>query len=283
LVALTILGVGLAAVLYTVFPPPRMNVLLLGVDARPGQGYVTRTDTVILVTVDPAQPYVGMLSIPRDLYVDVPGYGYRRINTAHVYGENEATGRGMELAAQTVANNFGVPVHRTLRMNFQGFVAIVDAAGGVDIDVPARIYDGAYPTENYGTMVITFEPGLQHMDGERALQYARTRHSSNDFIRAARQQEVMVALGRRLSNPLNWWRLPAVYAAFASHVETDLTIFDAALLAPAVVQVGPGNFEREVLSRENSMVVNANVTGDPYLLAPNWSQVNPLIDEMFRR
>lgn len=283
LVAGGILTLAAAAALYAVFPPPRMNILLLGVDSRPGEGYVTRSDTIILTTIDPGQPYMGMLSIPRDLYVAVPGHNWSRINAAHTYGESAGEGGGAQLVAQTVANNFGVPVHRTLRMNFQGFVAIVDAAGGIDIDVPAPIRDDAYPTANYGTISIYFEPGRQHMDGERALQYARTRHSSNDFYRAARQQEVIVALTKKLANPANWWRLPGVYVAFISNVETDLTVFDVALLLPAVIETGPDNIQREVLSRENSRVVNANIPGDPYLLAPNWQIINPLVDDMFRR
>jgi LCP family protein required for cell wall assembly len=279
---LSAVGVALAVALYMLFPPPRTNVLLLGVDSRPGEGYVTRSDTIMLVTVDSGQPYVGMLSIPRDLYVDVPGHGYTRINAAHTYGESAAPGGGPRLVAQAIADNFGVPVHRTVRLNFQGFVAIVDAAGGVDIDVAFPITDTAYPTDDYGITTIHFDPGTQHMDGERALQYARTRHSSNDFKRAERQQQVVQALIRKLANPVNWWRLPMVYSAFSANVETDLTPIEAALLAPAVLRVGPDDFERRVLSRENSMVVNANVPGDPYLLAPNWPVVNPLVDEMFR-
>jgi LCP family protein required for cell wall assembly len=281
-----LLGVCLAALLvaaYIIFPPPRMNILVMGVDARPQEGYVTRSDTNILVTVDASQPYIGMLSIPRDLYVNIPGFGYARINAAHIYGENAAQGYGADLMAQTIANNFNVPVHRTLRMNFRGFVAIVDAAGGIDIDVPGAIYDYAYPTEDYGTMEITFEQGRQHMDGERALQYARTRHGSSDFRRAERQQQIIVALFRKLFNPVNWWRIPAVYTAIITNVETDLTLFDAAMLAPTVLWVGPEGVDRRVMSRENNMVVNADIPGDPYLLAPNWYAINPMLDEVFRR
>jgi LCP family protein required for cell wall assembly len=281
-----LLGACLAAMVvtaYIVFPPPRMNILVMGLDARPQEGYVTRSDTNILVTIDASQPYVGMLSIPRDLYVSIPGYGYGRINAAHIYGEIAAPGYGAELMAQTVANNFGVPVHRVLRMNFRGFVAIIDAAGGVDIDVPEYIYDYAYPTEDYGTMEIYFDAGWQHMDGERALQYARTRHASTDFARSARQQQVIVALFRKLFSPANWWRIPAVYAAISENVETDLTIVDVVTLAPAVLWVGPEGIERQVMSRENGMVVNANIPEDPYLLAPNWYAINPVLDEMFLR
>jgi len=280
-----LLGACFAAMLiaaYVVFPPAPMNILVMGVDARPQEGYVTRSDTNIIVTVDAARPYVGMLSIPRDLRVAIPDYGYGRINAAHTYGEMEAPGGGAALMAQTVANTFGVPIHRTLRMNFRGFVAIIDAAGGVDINVPESIYDYAYPTEDYGTMEISFTPGWQHMDGERALQYARTRHASTDFARSERQQQIMAALFRKLLSPFNWWRIPAVYTAAAANVETDLTLIDAAILAPAVLWVGPDGIDHHVMSRENGMVVNANIPDDPYLLAPNWSAITPVLDEMFR-
>jgi hypothetical protein len=132
-VVFVVASTALMVLLYTVAPPPRTNILVLGIDARPGEGVVTRTDTVILTTVDPRHNYIGMLSIPRDLYVDVPGYGKQRINAAHILGESAAAGSGPQLAAQTVANNFGVPVHRTVRLNFEAFVAIIDAAGGVTI------------------------------------------------------------------------------------------------------------------------------------------------------
>lgn len=283
LAVMTTLFLVMAVLIYLIFPPSRVNILVLGVDARPGESYVTRSDTIMLATVDSRQPYIGILSVPRDLYVSVPGRGSMRINAAHVYGESEGRWRGAELMAQTVANNFEVPVHRTLRMNFRGFVAIVDAAGGVDIDVPGPLYDPAYPTEDYGTMTIYFDAGLQHMNGERALQYARTRHTSNDFMRAARQQQVMVALMRQLVNPANWWRIPDVYAAVMTNVESDMTVFDIALLAPAILRVGPDGVDHRVMSRENSMVYNAGFTNDPYLLAPNWPVIDPVVEEMFRR
>lgn len=281
---MALLGACLLAMIaaaYVVFPPPRINILVMGVDARPHEGYVTRSDTNILVTVNPAQSYVGMLSMPRDLYVNIPGHGYGRINAAHIYGESAEPGGGAQLMAQTIANNFNVPVHRTLRMNFRGFVAIVDAAGGIDVDVPTSIYDYAYPTEDYGTMEIYFEAGLQHMDGERALQYARTRHTSNDFRRSERQQQIMVALFRKLLSPVNWERVPAVYAAVVTNVETNLTLFDIAMIAPAVLWAGPDSIDHRVMSRENNMVVNADNPNDPYLLAPNWYAINPMLDEMF--
>lgn len=271
----------LFAGLYVIAPPPRTNILILGVDARPGEGMITRTDTIILATVDPDQPYVGMLSIPRDLYVEIPGYGENRINAAHVLGESEQEGYGIDLAAQTVEQNFGVRVHRTLRLNFDGFVAIIDAAGGVTIDVPESFTDYEYPTPDYGTMTVSFDAGVQHMSGERALQYARIRHGSSDFVRAARQQQVIAALVRQLLHPANWWRIPGVYVAFVQNVETDLTLIDAALLAPAVLWVGPDNMDRQVITQD--IAPNATLANGAEVQMPDWSEVDALIDRMLRR
>ena len=275
------LFIGLMAAIYVVAPPPRTNILVLGVDARAGDGWVTRSDTILLATVDPSQPYVGMMSIPRDLYLNIPGYGDNRINAAHILGESAQPGGGLVLAEQTVEQNFGVPVHRTVRLNFEAFIAIIDAAGGVTIDVPNSFTDFTYPTPDYGTMVVSFEAGEQTMDGERALQYARIRHGASDFERVERQQQVIEALAAQLVNPANWWRLPGVYLAFAEHVETNLTVFDAALLAPAVLWVGPSNIDRHALDR--GMAVGTVLNSGASVLQPQWDLINRLVQEMFQR
>jgi LCP family protein required for cell wall assembly len=267
--------------LYVIAPPPRTNILILGLDSRPGEGVITRSDTIILATVDPAQPYVGMLSIPRDLYVTIPGYGENRINSAHIFGENAAAGGGIPLARATIEQNFGIPVDHTVRLSFTAFVAIIDAAGGIDVDVPYQFIDYEYPTPDYGTMVVEFRTGSQHMDGERALQYARIRHGSSDFERAERQQQVITALISTLTKPANWWRLPDVAVAFTSNVETDLTLFDAVMMGPAVLWVGPQGMDRQVLSRD--MAVGTTLDNGASVLIPNWALINPLTDAMFRR
>jgi LCP family protein required for cell wall assembly len=272
---------ALLAGLYWIAPPPRTTILMLGLDSRPGEGAVTRSDTLILATVDPTHGYVGMLSIPRDLYVNIPGYGESRINAAHIFGESEYPGGGRDLAVRTVEENFGVDIHRTARLNFEAFVALVDAAGGVTIDVPNPISDDTYPTPDYGTMVVEFDAGTQHMDGQRALQYARIRHGSSDFQRAERQQQVIAALARQLAAPRNWWRLPNVYLAFTQNVETDLTILDLAMMAPALVWVGPEGIDRQVIDQE--MAVSTTLDNGASVLAPQWGLINPLVDRMFRR
>jgi polyisoprenyl-teichoic acid--peptidoglycan teichoic acid transferase len=277
----TVLFTALSVFIYWLAPPPRTNILILGLDSREGEGVVTRTDTMILATVDPQQPYVGMLSIPRDLYLEIPGYGEERINAAHLLGEYAAEGGGIPLAKQTVEQNFAVPVNHTVRLNFQAFVSIIDAAGGIDINVEDYIIDYEYPTADYGTTIIEFQAGEQHMNGETALIYARTRHGSSDFERAERQQQVITALMKKLANPLNWWRLPAVYLAFAQNVETDMTILDVIQIAPAMLWVGPDGIDRQVLTRE--MAVPTTRDDGASVLMPNWPPINALTDEMFRK
>jgi len=279
------IGLGLLlavfAVVYFVAPPPRTNILILGVDARPGEGDVVRTDVMILATVDPKQPYVGMLSLPRDLWINIPGYGEQRINAAHVFAELDSPGSGPARAMETVEVNFGVPVDGYMRINFEGFTEIVDAAGGVTVDVEKYFIDYEYPTSNYGIMTVEFQPGTQHMDGERALQYARSRHGTGDNDRAARQQQIITALTKKMLNPINWWRLPGVYAAFARNVKTDLTIIDAVALAPAVILTGPDNFDRRVF--DATMYVGTTLNSGAQVRLPIWEGINPVVDEMFRR
>lgn len=258
---------------------PRTNILVLGLDRRPNEGYTVRSDTMMLATVYPPGPRVVLLSIPRDLYVNVPGYGESRINTAHFWGENAAPGGGPALAMQTVAQNFGVPVHHYVRVDFAAFRAIVDAAGGIDVVVEQPIVDNAYPTDDYGVMRIEIPAGPQHMDGETALRYARSRHGSSDFERAERQQQIVTALARRLLDPAAWPRLPLVYAAVVDHVDTDLTFGDLLLLAPTFLRVGAEGIERYAITREmtESLVTDSGAA----VLRPRWEAIRPLIQGLF--
>jgi LCP family protein required for cell wall assembly len=220
-----------------------------------------------------------MLSIPRDLYVNVPGYAQQRINAAYVLGELEGAGRGNMLAIQTVEENLGVAVQRTVRVNFQGFVAIIDAAGGVTINVETPIIDYEYPTPDYGTMVVAFDAGEQHMDGERALQYARIRHGSTDMARSRRQQQVIQAFIQQIISPVNWLRLPSIYRAFVAHVETDLILLDVLRLGPAVLWVGPDHIDHRVF--DDSMATSATTGSGASVLEPNWPAIEEAVSEMF--
>ena len=258
---------------------PRTNILGLGLDRRPEQGYVTRSDTLILATVYPPGPRAALLSIPRDLCVEIPIYGANRINTAHFWGENEAEGGGPALAMQTVAQNFGVPVHHYVRLDFDTFRAIVDGVGGIDVIVKEPVVDDAYPTDDYGVIHIEIPAGPQHMDGETALRYARSRHGSSDFDRARRQQQILIALAHRLLKPEVWPDLPAIYQVVMDNVDTDLTTWDLLLLAPTLYRVGPDGVERRVIGPEMTEPWTTSTGGA--VLLPRWEAINPLLQKLF--
>lgn len=182
------------------------TVLLIGTDVRddPHEPSV-RSDTLILARVDPEARGAALLSIPRDTLVTIPSEvcgGRKKINAAYACGYLHPTqyGSGVKpedagaaLAAETVEALLGVPVDYTAQIDFRGFERVIDAIGGITIDVPRTIVDPAYPTEDYGTIEVVFKAGRQRMDGRTALQYARTRHADSDFGRIDRQQQVLMA------------------------------------------------------------------------------------------
>ena len=259
---------GFSFLAYVVFTPAPLTVLVMGLDARSGAGFQSRPDAVMVMKIDPARLQVNLLSIPRDLHLNVPRYGFERVNTVNLLGEMESAGTGPALLTEAIDINFGVKPDRYVRLNFDGFVRMIDAVGGVNIDVERAIVDHAYPTPDGGTISIRFEPGWQHMDGERALMYARTRHADDDYARAARQQQVIGAVAAKLINPVHWG---SFVAALLGAVDTDMTILDAAALAPPVLLSG-GRFNTLVVNREY-------ITSAEGVAVPNFIALEPWIRE----
>lgn len=173
-----------------------INVLLMGTDERPQEYGSANTDTLILLTLDPATQQAGMLSFSRDLWVNVPALGEKeKINTIYGVGEqNGYSGGGPQLLMDTISSMIGQPIPYYIRINFDSFVQIVDMIGGIDINVPKTINDEEYPTADYGIETFHLDAGPQHLDGETALKYARTRHVDDDYGRQRRQQDVIRAV-----------------------------------------------------------------------------------------
>ena len=177
----------------------RVNVLFLGIDRRPSEKCPCRTDTMMLATLDSKTLSAAVVTIPRDLYVPIPEVGENRINTANFYGEQyKYPGGGPALAKKAVEYNLGRRVHYYVLVDFGGFRRAIDALGGIDIDVPRVIDDPMYPDENFGYKPIHIPAGRVHMNGEVALEYARTRHLDSDFGRSKRQVQVLLAVLERL-------------------------------------------------------------------------------------
>lgn len=261
---------GLTLLTYLVFPPPHIDVLILGVDGRGGEGFVSRTDSIMLLGLDPARLRTSILSFPRDLFIDVPGYGLQRINTINVLGEQQKQGGGPELLIASLAQDFGVQADRYARLEFQGFVELIDALGGVTIDVERTLVDDNYPTEDGGVTTIRFESGVQHMDGERALIYARTRQADDDYQRAARQQQVVSAVLGRMAIPVYW---PAVIGVLNRSMETNLTVVDMVLMAPPVL-LNIGRYERLVIDRDT-------ILGAAEGVVPDYQKILPWLEGRF--
>lgn len=261
---------GVLTLGFLVFPPPPMDVLIVGMDSRGNEGAVARTDSIMVVNLNADKVSTSILSIPRGLFVNVPNYGSQMINTANFLGEANQSGTGMSLLSQTIQQNFNIQVDRYVRMDFAGFEALVDAVGGVDINVPYVVEDYNYPTADYGTIHIRFEPGWQYMDGERALIYARTRHGDDDYRRAERQQQVATAFVSRAANPLTW---ASLLAALNRSVETNLSIWDMMTIAPTSI-LGIGRADQLVINRD---YILAGANGP----IPDYTRIAPFITENF--
>jgi polyisoprenyl-teichoic acid--peptidoglycan teichoic acid transferase len=255
------IGVVALALLVT---PPRESMLILGSDARPDElkrGEVGRTDTLLLFVGDRAMPRAAMLSVPRDLWVAIPGYGQERVNAAYELG-------GGQTAKQTMSNLLGQPVDRYLVIGLQGVRDVVDAVGGVDITVPQAIHDDAYPTDDYGYQTVDIPAGRQHMDGDTALKYARTRHQDSDFARTARQQQVVAAVRNAMLSPANLPRIPAVLAAISQSIKTDATPLDGIALGAALLR-DAGDPDHLVI--DTSLASEVTGADGAYLLQPKAS------------
>lgn len=265
-------------------PPGRVNVLLAGIDRRQGEPGPWRTDTMILFSLDPISNTASMLSMPRDLWVPMPGYDMQdRINTAAVYGDMYSyPGGGLEYAKQAVQYNLGVPVDYYVRIDFAAFQKVIDAIGGIDVDVPEKIVDPEYPTENYGTMRLVIEAGRQHMNGDLALKYARTRHTTQggDIGRARRQQQVIMAVRDKalsLNYPLN--RVPGLIQTLGESVQTDLSISQILSIAQAAQKVQVKDIKQGVI--DETMVVDWMTPDGKMVLLPQRDKIRQLISEIF--
>ncbi|MBV7335675.1 LCP family protein [Chloroflexi bacterium TSY] len=228
-----------------------INVLSLGTDARPEDQKAARTDTLILLTLNPKTRTAGMLSLPRDLWVPIPlhtGEVSNKINMAYVLGEEyRYPGGGAQLAMDTVSRFVGQPIDYYVRLNFHGFIELVDLIGGIDILVPETIHDEEYPTANYGVETFHLDAGPQHMDGETALKYARTRNIDSDYGRAHRQQQVIRSVvdkvTRRDMIPALIPQIPTLFYTMRSSIDTNIPMTKQLELAQLFRSISPEESE----------------------------------------
>ena len=278
---LFLIPVAAAGFLWLAAPATPATFLILGVDQRSDEAGPTRTDVIVAAHTDPAQNRAVLMSFPRDLWLEQPSGNANRINTAAFVGyAADDPHAGPRYLAQTLQRNFDIATQGYLLVNFDGFTRIVDAAGGVDVDVRSPIVDTQYPTADYGVTTIRFEAGPQHLDGEQALIYVRTRHQDSDFGRAARQQQVIQGLAKALLLPAGWLRIPGVAGAVLSATQSDLTPADYPALAQLALFLATGRVESVVLG--NDYTTPWTTPNGAYVLLPNWDAILPQVDALLR-
>ncbi|MEK7631951.1 MAG: LCP family protein [Patescibacteria group bacterium] len=273
----------------------RTNILLVG-HGGPGHEGPYLADTIILVSLNQNTSDVAMLSIPRDFLVELPDYGYRKINNALAFGRTDENPKGGDaLITQAVQDVTGQTVHYYARVDFNGFKEAVDTLGKLDVTVDAPFMDAEYPTYNFGYQTIRFEAGAQEMDGERALQFSRSRHGNNgqgsDFARSARQQKLLFAFREKalsagtLTNPS---KISGLLDDLGGHVSTTFELWEAARLAQIAKDITPEKVVTRVLeTTPDNLVRQGTGTDGAYVIQPrlglgNYTEIHELETNIFQ-
>jgi polyisoprenyl-teichoic acid--peptidoglycan teichoic acid transferase len=272
-------------------PPPwdgasRVTILVIGLDFRDweaGAG-APRSDTMMLLTIDPVTKTAGMLSIPRDMWVNIPGFGYSKINNAYADGEAyHLPGGGPGLAMKTVENLLGIPITYFVEVSFDSFTKMIDTIGGIDIVITEDIVVDPIGPGNTKIM----HPGEDHFSGALALGYARNRHTANgDVDRAARQQQVIMAIRDKVLEPGNFVNLmgqaPTLYNELSGGINTNLGLNDAMRLAVLAKDIPLESIQRGVI--DYTMMQDGFTTLDgtqTAILRPYPDKIRELVDKIF--
>ena len=272
----------------------RIHILFIGLDYRDwqqGEG-PPRSDSMILFTIDPITGTAGMLSIPRDMFVNIPGYGYSRINTAYSSGEGNHTpptarlpGGGPGLAMKTVEQFIGVPVNYYIQVDFNTFIEMINIIGGIDIFSDEKlVLDPAGTGLDHVAITCC---GIRHLQGPQALAYARTRHTDGgDVDRAKRQQKVIFAIRDKVFSPEYFPQFiaqaPQLYNAFSAGIHTNMSLEDAIKLAVLVRDIPPASIKPRVI--DYTMVTFDNITlggQNASIFKPIPDKIRLLRDEIF--
>ena len=261
----------------------RINILLMGIDRRPGEPFVSRTDSIMIVSLNQENKRASILSVPRDLYVVIPGRGRDRVNTAFVYGATDGNpANGAVLSMQTLEYNLGIHLDHYILVDFAAVINGVNALGGIDVTVPFNINDPTYPDMNYGYDPLFIPAGLQHLDGTLALKYARTRHVDSDFGRAQRQQQVVLAvrdklLGMGLTELLR--QAPTLWQQVEQGIRTDLSLEELVQLGILAHDIPSESIRNEVLNQ--AYVSNHTTETGAQVLVLSNEKAAPLIQSLF--
>jgi len=276
----------------------RINVLLLGIGGIEHEGpYLT--DTIIVASFKPSINQVALISIPRDLLVNIPGYGWRKVNHANAFGEAKMPGQGGKLAQTVISQTLNIPIHYYVRIDFDGFIRVIDDLGGITLEVENTLDDEQYPIKGKETATTTeryehlyLEKGRHHFDGELALKYVRSRQAKgiegSDFARSQRQQKILMAVKDKvltfsvLANP---YKISRVMDTLSQHLATNLQVWQVLRL----FDLGKGVAEEDIINRvfddSPDSVLYSSLTQDgAFVLQPkagNFSELQTIVQNIF--
>lgn len=274
----------------------RINVLIIGMGGQGHEGAYL-ADTIILASFKPSTKQVALISFPRDMAANIPGYGWRKINNANAFGERDGyPGGGARMLADTLEKITKQKIPYYVRVDFNGFEKIIDDLGGIDVYVERSFTDTRFPAEDFTTHVVSFTQGQRHMNGKTALTYARSRHGNNsegsDFARAKRQQKILLAVKDKITSPatlINPSKLIGLYNNLSQYVETNFDPQELLSLArmgknlrytditQIVIDNGPQGLLKQEIGEEGA-----------YLLVPrtglgNYGEIRELVGTIFTK
>lgn len=272
------------------FENDRVNIALYGIGGA-GHDGAQLTDTILLVSLKPSAHRVAMVSVPRDTVVNIPGFGWRKINEANAMGEVSDPGSGGKLATETLQNFLGIDIPYFVRVDFNGFEKIINELGGVEVFVDKPFTDAEYPTNDYKIKTISFAKGWQNMSGETALQYARSRHGNNfegsDFARARRQQKILLAVRDKLLSTetlLHPARIASVLRTLDEHIQTNIRFNDLMEFLQLGKDIDTGAITHLVFSDDPASVLMPDTTSGAFYLRPKdptLNQIHALVQNIF--
>jgi len=248
------------------FTPLPTRLLVLGIDETPPGTYFGRSDTILLLKLQPALLQAAMVSIPRDLWVSIEGYGENRINTAHFFAELDNPGSGAIYSLKTINALFGLDIHYYVRFSFEGFKEIIDSLGGITINVDKQT--AGLPAGRY------------HLNGEQALEFVRERKSADDFARMQNAQTFITAFLIQLLKPESVPNYPNLTSSVFHSIDTNIPLWQYPRLAIALLFgmiTGP-----DTNTIDRSMVYPITTSEGANVLLPEWSLITPFIQEKMR-
>lgn len=263
-------------------PDRPFTVLVIGLDRRPSETGASRTDTVLLVRIDPRTHKAAFLSIPRDSLMAVPnaegGYSQDRINTAYVYNySSKDSSAAPKAVMQTIEHNLGIKVDHYVTFDQYSSERLIDALGGVAVDNPRAFGQADYSDDDVNVVPQNFPAGTLQLDGYQAVAYGRIREGSTDFDRIERQQRVGSALIRKASSPLTLFKAPSIWRAYRKTIGTDMSMRQSAGVLSMLKRVDDGDLKTKSLG--DAAVSCVSCTASIQLLDP--VKVEQIIDDAF--